>query len=56
MCPSPRLFAEKLDDRPFLTVVMLRCCFVMAPPATYALALSVRVPLRNAQIIQMIEC
>lgn len=34
--------AERLDQRPLSTVLLLRCCFFMAPPATYALALSVR--------------
>jgi len=33
---------ERLDQRPLSTVLLLRCCFFMAPPATYALALSVR--------------
>jgi len=32
--------AERLDSRPLSTIILLRCCFFMSPPATYALALS----------------
>ena len=35
---------ERLEYRPLATVLLLRLCFFMAPPATYALALSVRNP------------
>ena len=38
--------AERLDARPLSTVLLLRSCFFMAPPATYALALSVRAAAR----------
>jgi hypothetical protein len=34
--------AERLDKQPLSTVILMRCCFFMSPPATYALALSVR--------------
>ena len=41
--------AERLDARPLSTVLLLRSCFFMAPPATYALALSVRAAARCAR-------
>ena len=37
---------NRLESRPLSTVILLRCCFFMSPPATYALALS-SVPFRT---------
>lgn len=34
-----RLLA-RLDTKPLTTVILLRCCFFLSPPVTYALALS----------------
>ena len=42
--------AERLDARPLSTVLLLRSCFFMAPPATYALALSVRAAFSAASV------
>ena len=35
-----RKILDRLDERPILTVVILRLIFVMSPPVNYALALS----------------
>ena len=38
--PFMRKILDRLDERPILTVVILRLIFVMSPPVNYALALS----------------